>query len=60
MAQKDRAWRRRKARTVIAKVKATKAWLARAFEGTEPSARPHQAQKVRAWWRTEQELREMA
>ena len=60
MAQRDRAWRRRKARTVIAKVQTTKAWLARAFDKAEPPARPHGAQKARAWWSTEQELREAA
>ncbi len=58
MAQRDRAWRRRKARTVIAKVKATKDWLLKPFLVDEPKARPHAAQKARAWWSTEQELRD--
>lgn len=56
MAQPDRAWRRHKARTLIAKIKE---FRRNAAPHEEPHpARPHAAQKARVWWQTEQELRE--
>lgn len=58
MVQRSRAWRRRKARTVISKVKATKDWLKGHFMNEEPVTKPYQAQKMRSRQRLNQDLKE--
>ncbi|HWD40751.1 MAG TPA: hypothetical protein VG944_18025 [Fimbriimonas sp.] len=69
MNVRDRAWRRRKTRRVLAKVNSTKAWLIRQFEGITPKRPPKElkahrvgklthAQALRQHWALNQELRD--
>ena len=45
MTNRSRAWRRRKARLILGKIKNTKNWIVEQFE--EPSAKPGLAPKAR-------------
>jgi hypothetical protein len=44
MTNRSRAWRRRKARLIVGKIKATKEWIASHFE--EPNVKSGTAKKV--------------
>ena len=65
MNVRNRAWRRRKTRGIVAKVKASRDWLMRQFEGKPNKDHiPHRpgklthAQALRQQWATNQELRD--
>lgn len=67
MVQRNRAWRRRKARNVIEKAKATKEWFLKQFTDRKPKEEKQhrhgaltQAQELRNHWMTELERREAA
>lgn len=48
MIERNRAWRRRKARVILSKIKKTREWVAHKFEGQKPNAelKQHQPGKL--------------
>ena len=60
MVQRTRAWRRRKARTVMTKIEETREWIAYALRPGEPASKPYQAQKLRSRRRLDHDLQEAA
>ena len=44
MIERNRAWRRRKARVILSKIKKTQDWIAHQFEGRKPIAELKQHQ----------------
>jgi hypothetical protein len=64
MTVRNRAWRRKKSRLILEKVKASKDWVVRQFSRTQTKehnkqfGKPNRAPALRERWATRQELRD--